>query len=147
MTNQRNQNQQKNGKDDEKVTPLHQQKSETKEVMEEIKEINVHKNSNEYDLEIAKKIVDGTVKKTELKTMTEREKEKLRHEAELKHLEVDERLKMREMELNAKSRNIKNISEATIWIGGIAAVAVTSILNTKSHNNVKLEKIRQGHFE
>lgn len=139
-----NQNQIKNGKEENQMTNKVVKLNETQEVTQEIKEIATTKSSNQFDLEIAQAIVNGTVKKTELSTVTELEKAKLEHEASLKFKEVEQRLELRRMELRAKEKIVKEITDAAVLVGVIAGIATTSILNTKSNNTVKLEKIKQG---
>lgn len=146
---QQNQNQNvKNGKDEGTMTNNNNviQLNETTEVINEIKEVKaaIAVTSNEYDLEIAKAIVAGTVDKTKLRTTTDLEKAKLDQEATLKLKEVEERLEMRRMELKTKENIWDKAMETIFWVGISGAVATTSILNTRSNNTVKIKKMEQG---
>lgn len=141
-----NEIQSKNGKDENqmensKVVKL----NETQEVIQEIKEVTaVVTGSNENDLEIARAIMNGTVKKTELKTATELEKAKLDHEAQLEFKKVEERLELRRMELRTKEKLWKDATDTITITGIVAAIAATSIFNTRSNNGVKIARLEQG---
>lgn len=153
-TNKKQQNQQqnqnvKNGKDENKMVENNSNKvvqlNETQEVVQEIKNVRTAAvNSNEYDLEIAKAIVAGTVDTTKLRTTTDLEKAKLEQEATLKLKEVEERLEMRRMELKTKQAIWDKGMETAFWVGISGAVAATSIMNTRSNNEVKIKRMEQG---
>lgn len=145
-TNRKNvENKNQSGKDEVKVENNKViQLNETQEVIQEMKEIGAAKASNSFDLEIAKAIVNGTVDKTKLRTATELEKAKLEHEANIKFKEVEERLELRRMELRAKEKIVKEITDAGVIIGIVAGITTASVLNTRSHNAVKIQKMEHG---
>jgi hypothetical protein len=143
--NNQNQNQNGNGKEGNNVT---KQENVTKEVMQEIKEVAAaQSNSNQFDLDIATKIVDGSVKKTELTAVADVDKAKLQHEAQMKFLEVHERLEIRKMELENKLAMTKDITSTATCLGMMGAFAAMSIVKTQSSRSIQLEKIKQGIIE
>lgn len=141
-----NQNQNKgNGKDEVKVENTNKviQMNETQEVTQELKEIAIAPVAK-FDLETAKAIVNGTVEKTKLRTVTDLEIAKLEHEANIKFKEVDERLELRRMELAAKTKIVKEITDTALIVGVVGSLATASVLNTRSNNTVKIKKMEHG---
>lgn len=142
-----NQNQNKSGKDEVKMENSNKvvKLNETQETVQEIREItSIKSNINNFDLEIAKAIVDGTVKRTELKATNELEKAKLENEASKYFKEVEERLEMRRMELAAKHKIVKEVTDTAAILGVVGAIAACSIMNTQSNNGVKMKKMELG---
>lgn len=120
--------------------------SEAKNTIEEIKTIKPS-NSNEFDVQVTEKIVDGMVQKTKLETQLALEIkriDKMMHEEALK---IDERIKERQQQYDAKVKIVAKIESGITWVVTVGAIAAYNIARINNSKEIQLEKIRQGHFE
>lgn len=115
-----------------------------KEIVEEIKEIDVLQGSNQHDENIVKVIVDGAVKKTEKDNERKIEIAKMEHETHKILIGVSERINIRKLELEAKASMVEDITNAVTWVAGVAGFATIAAIRVNAGKEIQLEKIRNG---
>lgn len=146
--NQAKNNQQQNqskGKDDKQMQQQNNvvNLTETQEMMKEVKEIVV-KGSNEYDVQIVEKIVNGIVERTKLEQATEMERIKLEHAAQTLFKQHEKDMEETRQQQMTKRQIWTNVATATMTSVSVSAIAAMSIVGTLSNNNLKRTSIEQG---